>query len=271
MRNLGWLGDLKYTIKEVKSDLEYKLTNVAEELGDAIKEKAQDLGDALGDVVEDQFEVFERRGDEKVADICNKIDKIEEADSIIEKLNYTLTSSKTLRSRKRKEEFDKKERAEVGDIIGVLRSFYGVVYEHYGIYIGDDEVIHFTKSDGKNTIIKTSMKKFMESNKSSNRYFILDCEPEIKDINSSSIDKYIKKSINGFGPPLPAVFRKPVEIYSPEETISRAKQYIGEQGYNLLVNNCEHFAIWCKTGLKYSYQIDMICVPNNKKWINYYN
>lgn len=94
MRNLGWLGDLKYTIKEVKSDLEYKLTNVAEELGDAIKEKAQDLGDALGDVVEDSFEVFERRGDEKVADICNKIDKIEEADSIIEKVNYTLTSSK---------------------------------------------------------------------------------------------------------------------------------------------------------------------------------
>lgn len=190
---------------------------------------------------------------------------------MIDKINYTLTSSRTLRSKKRKEEFDKKERAEVGDIIGVLRSFYGVVYEHYGIYIGDGEVIHFTKSDGKNTIIKTSMKKFMESNKSSNRYFILDCEPEIKDINSSSIDKYIKKSVNGFGPSLPAVFRKPVEIYSPEDTVNRAKQYIGEQGYNLLVKNCEHFAIWCKTGLKYSYQIDMICVPNNKKWIDYCN
>ena len=204
---------------------------------------------------------FWKRVDEKFADISNKIDKI----------NYTLTSSRTLRSKKRKEEFDKKERAEVGDIIGVLRSFYGVVYEHYGIYIGDGEVIHFTKSDGKNTIIKTSMKKFMESNKSSNRYFILDCEPEIKDINSSSIDKYIKKSVNEFGPSLPAVFRKPVEIYSPEDTVNRAKQYIGEQGYNLLVKNCEHFAIWGKTGLKYSYQIDMICVPNNKKWIKYCN
>ena len=94
MRNLGWLGDLKYTIKEVKSDLEYKLTNVAEELGDAIKEKAQDLGDALGDVVEDSFEVFERRGDEKVADICNKIDKIEEADSIIENKKYVIYTRK---------------------------------------------------------------------------------------------------------------------------------------------------------------------------------
>lgn len=236
-----------------------------------ILELLEDIGDVLADAIEDSCEVFEKRVDEKFADISNKIDRIEESDSMIDKINYTLTSSRTLRSKKRKEEFDKKERAEVGDIIGVLRSFYGVVYEHYGIYIGDGEVIHFTKSDGKNTIIKTSMKKFMESNKSSNRYFILDCEPEIKDINSSSIDKYIKKSVNGFGPLLPAVFRKPVEIYSPEDTVNRAKQYIGEQGYNLLVKNCEHFAIWCKTGLKYSYQIDMICVPNNKKWIDYCN
>lgn len=236
-----------------------------------ILELLEDIGDVLADAIEDSCEVFEKRVDEKFADISNKIDRIEESDSMIDKINYTLTSSRTLRSKKRKEEFDKKERAEVGDIIGVLRSFYGVVYEHYGIYIGDGEVIHFTKSDGKNTIIKTSMKKFMESNKSSNRYFILDCEPEIKDINSSSIDKYIKKSVNEFGPSLPAVFRKPVEIYSPEDTVNRAKQYIGEQGYNLLVKNCEHFAIWCKTGLKYSYQIDMICVPNNKKWIDYCN
>lgn len=236
-----------------------------------ILELLEDIGDVLADAIEDSCEVFEKRVDEKFADISNKIDRIEESDSMIDKINYTLTSSRTLRSKKRKEEFGKKERAEVGDIIGVLRSFYGVVYEHYGIYIGDGEVIHFTKSDGKNTIIKTSMKKFMESNKSSNRYFILDCEPEIKDINSSSIDKYIKKSVNGFGPSLPAVFRKPVEIYSPEDTVNRAKQYIGEQGYNLLVKNCEHFAIWCKTGLKYSYQIDMICVPNNKKWIDYCN
>lgn len=236
-----------------------------------ILELLEDIGDVLADAIEDSCEVFEKRVDEKFADISNKIDRIEESDSMIDKINYTLTSSRTLRSKKRKEEFDKKERAEVGDIIGVLRSFYGVVYEHYGIYIGGGEVIHFTKSDGKNTIIKTSMKKFMESNKSNNRYFILDCEPEIKDSNSSSIDEYIKNSVNGFGPLLPAVFRKPVEIYSPEETINRAKQYIGEQGYNLLVKNCEHFAIWCKTGLKYSYQIDRICVPNNKKWINYYN
>ncbi len=31
-------------------------------------------------------------------------------------------------------------------------------------------------------------------------------------------------------------------------TLKRAKSRIGEQRYNLLFNNCEHFANWCKTG-----------------------
>ena len=152
---LGWLHDLKYTIREVKYDLEFKL----EELGDSIKEKAEDLGDELSDKVEDSFELFERRGDQKVEDICNKIDKIEQADSIGEKMSYIFTSSRELRNEERKDEFNKRERAHKGDIIGVSRSFCGVLYEHYGIYIGSDEVIHFTKSNGRNTIIKTSMKK----------------------------------------------------------------------------------------------------------------
>lgn len=258
MEILGWLDDLKYT-----------LTNATEELGDTIKEKAQDLGDALSDVVEDSYEVFERRGDQKFANICNKIYKIEQADSIREKVSYALNSSRELRNIERKEEFNKRDRAKKGDIIGVLRSFGCALYEHYGIYIGNDEVIHFTKSNGKNIIIKTSMKKFMEFNKSDDMYFILDCEPQIYDINNVLDDIYIKDNKNIFDKQIPTLFRRPIEIYSPEETVSRAKQYIGEQGYNLLVKNCEHFAIWCKTGLKHSYQLDIICKPNNKKWIDY--
>ena len=31
---------------------------------------------------------------------------------------------------------------------------------------------------------------------------------------------------------------------------------IGEQRYNLLFNNCEHFATWCKTGRHRSEQVD---------------
>ena len=31
---------------------------------------------------------------------------------------------------------------------------------------------------------------------------------------------------------------------------------LGEQNYNLLFNNCEHFATWCKTGRHRSVQVD---------------
>jgi len=40
-------------------------------------------------------------------------------------------------------------------------------------------------------------------------------------------------------------------------TLTRAMSRIGEKNYNLLFNNCEHFANWCKTGYHKSPQIDM--------------
>ncbi len=39
-------------------------------------------------------------------------------------------------------------------------------------------------------------------------------------------------------------------------TLSRAISRIGEQNYNLLFNNCEHFANWCKTGRHKSPQME---------------
>ena len=39
-------------------------------------------------------------------------------------------------------------------------------------------------------------------------------------------------------------------------TLRRAMSRLGEQNYNLLFNNCEHFATWCKTGRHRSVQVD---------------
>jgi len=36
--------------------------------------------------------------------------------------------------------------------------------------------------------------------------------------------------------------------YDAHEVLDRARSRIGESDYNLLLNNCEHFARWCKTG-----------------------
>jgi hypothetical protein len=37
--------------------------------------------------------------------------------------------------------------------------------------------------------------------------------------------------------------------------VRRAESRLGEKKYNLLFNNCEHFATWCKTGIATSRQI----------------
>ncbi len=39
-------------------------------------------------------------------------------------------------------------------------------------------------------------------------------------------------------------------------TLQRAMSRIGEKSYNLLFNNCEHFANWCKTGRHRSHQLE---------------
>lgn len=45
----------------------------------------------------------------------------------------------------------------------------------------------------------------------------------------------------------------------PADTvISRAKGRLGENSYHPLENNCEHFAMWCKTGISLSQQANGI-------------
>ncbi len=41
-----------------------------------------------------------------------------------------------------------------------------------------------------------------------------------------------------------------------EKVVTRAERCLGRRGYNLLFNNCEHFAQWCKTGRKRSKQVN---------------
>ena len=70
-----------------------------------------------------------------------------------------------------------------------------------------------------------------------------------------------------------AILRSPLEEFSrgqpistvdypqgsssePGITVRRAMGRLGEQNYNLLFNNCEHFAHWCKTGRHRSSQVE---------------
>ena len=44
--------------------------------------------------------------------------------------------------------------------------------------------------------------------------------------------------------------------FPADKVVARAEMCLGRKGYNLLFNNCEHFAHWCKTGRKRSKQVN---------------
>ena len=104
-----------------------------------------------------------------------------------------------------------------GDQIYCDREFLNLqgVYEHHGIDCGDGTVIHYRK--GSETIERTSFDIFSGGNK------IYVCS-------------------------YPTSFTSDV-------VFRRAMSRLGEQEYNLLFNNCEHFATWCKTGVSESKQV----------------
>ncbi len=104
-----------------------------------------------------------------------------------------------------------------GDQIYVIREFLNLqgVYEHHGIDYGDGSVIHYRKTN--ETISRTAMATFSQGKK-----------------------VYVKQYQTCF---------------IPDVVIHRAESRLGEREYNLLFNNCEHFATWCKTGISESQQI----------------
>jgi hypothetical protein len=51
-----------------------------------------------------------------------------------------------------------------------------------------------------------------------------------------------------------------------DEVVRRARSRLGENRYNLLTNNCEHFCQWCVRGEHRSYQVDELIERYLKAW-----
>ena len=126
-----------------------------------------------------------------------------------------------------------------GDVIGVHR-FFGC-YDHYGIYSSGDAVYHYAPMDNefgsKACVHVTTLKNFLGD---SGECFVL-VIPESPEYH----------------------------LYSPAETIRRAKSRLGEREYNLFLNNCEHFAFWCKTGIKESRQVEGLIRSSRRRAISF--
>ena len=116
--------------------------------------------------------------------------------------------------------------AKHGDVISVSHS----LYEHYGIYVETwkgPRVIHYTGENGP------------------------------QDFNGMIRETPISDFLNG-EENFRVISFDPCEychVYSGKETVERARSKLGERSYNPFTNNCEHFAVWCKTGKQESSQV----------------
>ena len=152
-----------------------------------------------------------------------------------------------------------------GDVLCARRS----CYLHFGICSGEDSVIHFSDNIGKdisscNEVIETDFKTFEKGDVTYVVSFPEEHSGTI--VYRRTVDfgtSYLSGSVPQLSIDFEAFLRRIKEIrsyklHTPEETVERARSKLGEKGYDLVKNNCEHFAIWCKTGVHESHQIEKL-------------
>ena len=182
-----------------------------------------------------------------------------------------------------------------GDIIGVERLYVICPYVHYGVYAGDGKVIHYAPKDwdGDDSFAgwdakscKAALKnawnyeyKITRSDMPADVAEIVEKLKTVTDIVSENVADAQECSIHEapFSEFLGQFMGKAtrrffvlrfnddrwktlerVDLYTLEETLERAVRRIGETNYKLTSNNCEHFAMWCRTGLSTSRQAELI-------------
>ena len=159
----------------------------------------------------------------------------------------------------------------------VLRVSRGV-YDHYGVYVGNDEIVHFTSysSDkgSDNTVMKTDMRMFIRGAES---FDVMAFPESLKDksLLKGATFGSIAVAVASAAIPLARVISGAYAVlsakstysaaatdgyhfYTKDECAERAEQCIGLAGYDLLERNCEHLAIWCKTGIQTSTQVNKL-------------
>ena len=97
-------------------------------------------------------------------------------------------------------------------------------YTHHGIYVGAGEVVHY---EG----LSSSM-----------------CRGRVTKV---SLDEF------GHGRPV-SLHNEARGPYCGLEVVTRACSRLGEHGYDLLRNNCEHFCSWCLVGAAHSPQAERL-------------
>lgn len=142
---------------------------------------------------------------------------------------------------------------ENGDVLRVNRG----LYSHFGVYVKDcSHVIHYTGANGPNDfngiVRETSFAEFLNGAQSCDVCHF----PEKPQALASTVPGNHKLFM--LWQAVKNLKLKDYHLYSGDEAVMRARSKLGQGGYNLAFNNCEHFAVWCRTGVKDSSQVNQI-------------
>ncbi|KAB1211102.1 hypothetical protein CJ030_MR6G018088 [Morella rubra] len=150
-----------------------------------------------------------------------------------------------------------------GDHIYSWKNAY--LYAHHGIYVGEGNVIHFTRGGGQESGTGTVLDRILVSSSpaSSTDNPCPRCgdQSRLSGVMSSCIDCFLSGGnlyLFEYGVSLPLFVGKArggtctLAVSDPPEDVLRRAFYLLENGfgvYDVFKNNCEDFAIYCKTGL----------------------
>ena len=238
-------ADFMDDINRAKEDFTEKMEESLEDLGRELKDIGEQIGDGIGQLPR----IISEKGDWENAKVlqgfCLQKDRLSNRYRIVESGSVQKAIGSKEAMEVRLERLAKGHFLEAGDVIGVHRPGY----EHYGIYIGNGRVIHYA-GDGSDFLgpICIHEADFSEFIKDGGECFYLHFQEKLP------IKIYRSEKLYS-GHSLPFANINKYKIYSPEETVLRARERIGEKEYNFVTKNCEHFALWCKTGVEESTQV----------------
>ena len=130
----------------------------------------------------------------------------------------------------------------IGDHVFVNRSVFGIkLYEHHGIYVGDDMVVHYNGLARGIVLEKSCFEEILSNVVPLDKRNIAKVEMTSLEEFASGDTWQIKEHANA--------------AFSGQDIALCAKARVGEQKYNLLINNCEHFCNECVFGEHVSEQV----------------
>ena len=164
------------------------------------------------------------------------------------------------KSRERSREYDgvmSIDDVHSGEVVKVDRG----LYDHYGIFLrvlgrdGEElHVIHYTGRDGHNDfsgiVRETALDVFLDGADEFMvcRYEGGECRGRFLVMDIFRTRAYTSE-FSGMNELADCPGREGVRA------VERGRSRIGAEGYSLPVNNCEHFAVWCRTGESESSQV----------------